>query len=79
MELALYHDCVADQEFDLSYVETPAADEAKKLKPSVVMLKPEKVVGNWDIADYNSATPQAPHILVQTFLSPLQQQSCSST
>lgn len=44
MELALYHDCCADTEFDLSYVEA---------KDGIVMLKPEQVIGNWDISEYN--------------------------
>ncbi|KAI1724736.1 proteasome subunit domain-containing protein [Ditylenchus destructor] len=44
MELSIYHDCVADQEFDISYVETAGG---------AALLKPEKIIGNWDIAEYN--------------------------
>jgi hypothetical protein len=42
MEVAIYRDCVADGEFDLSYVE-PIVEK----NGGATMLKPEKVVGNW--------------------------------
>ena len=44
MELALYSDCCADSEFDLSFVQE---------KEGAFILEPEHVVGNWDIAETN--------------------------
>ncbi|VDN03685.1 unnamed protein product [Thelazia callipaeda] len=43
LELSIYHDCVADNEFEISIVD----------KDGVQLGKPEVVVGNWDIAEYN--------------------------
>lgn len=42
MELSLYRDCTADSEFDLTSIN---ADDG------TVMLDPEIIVGNWDVAD----------------------------
>ncbi|VDD90785.1 unnamed protein product [Enterobius vermicularis] len=43
IELALYHDCVADNEYEITIVD----------RNGVALGKPEKVTGNWDIAEYN--------------------------
>uniref|UniRef100_F1L8X9 Proteasome subunit beta n=1 Tax=Ascaris suum TaxID=6253 RepID=F1L8X9_ASCSU len=43
LELTVYHDCVADNEFEISTVD----------KDGVTLGKPEFITGNWDIAEYN--------------------------
>ncbi|VDK75160.1 unnamed protein product [Litomosoides sigmodontis] len=43
LELSIYHDCVADNEFEISTVD----------KDGVKLGAPEFVAGNWDIAEYN--------------------------
>lgn len=43
MEVQVYRDCTADNEFDFSVVE----------KSGVVMEKPQVIVGNWESAEYN--------------------------
>uniref|UniRef100_A0A0N5AW27 Proteasome subunit beta n=1 Tax=Syphacia muris TaxID=451379 RepID=A0A0N5AW27_9BILA len=42
-ELTIYHDCVADNEFEITTVD----------KDGVTLGKPETLTGNWDIAEYN--------------------------
>nr|CDQ02227.1 BMA-PBS-7, isoform e [Brugia malayi] len=43
LELSIYHDCVADNEFEISTVD----------KDGVQLGVPEFIAGNWDIAEYN--------------------------
>ncbi|VDK40592.1 unnamed protein product [Anisakis simplex] len=43
LELTIYHDCVADNEFEISTID----------KDGAKLGKPEMVTGNWDIAEYN--------------------------
>ncbi|VDP19819.1 unnamed protein product [Onchocerca flexuosa] len=43
LELSIYHDCVADNEFEISTVD----------KDGVQLGVPEVIAGNWDIAEYN--------------------------
>ncbi|VDN38392.1 unnamed protein product [Gongylonema pulchrum] len=43
LELSIYHDCLADSEFEISTID----------KDGVKLGKPEVIAGNWDIAEYN--------------------------
>uniref|UniRef100_A0A1I7ZK73 Proteasome subunit beta n=1 Tax=Steinernema glaseri TaxID=37863 RepID=A0A1I7ZK73_9BILA len=43
MELTIYHDCVADDTFDVTTVSGSG----------VTFRKPETIIGNWEIAEYN--------------------------
>lgn len=44
LELTLYHDCVADNEFEIGRVDATEG---------VVLGKEEKIIGDWSIAETN--------------------------